>query len=103
MNWITNLQMTWGVLLEALGGIAILAGGIRVIISFLHPFKTMKERVDKHDELLDRDNQRLRNEAEATKVTMRVLLALIDHEITGNSVEKLQQAKEVIRAYLIDR
>jgi len=50
MEWLTSIQTAWGTLLEGLGVLAIIAGGVSAIIKFLSPFKKLRESVKKHDE-----------------------------------------------------
>lgn len=58
--------------------------------------KTVKARLetgDKHFETVDG----------GSKVMQKALLALIDHAIDNNHVEKLVEAKDDLQAYLIDK
>ena len=55
------------------------------------------------DAKLDRDNKRLNALEEGNKVLCQGMLAMLNHEITGNSIEKLRNAQELMNSYLINR
>lgn len=85
-------------------GIITAAGGATgVIIKLLSPYHKLKKRVSRHDDLLENDNNRLKEIEESNRHICRAMLVLLDHEITGNSIEKLKSAKTEMQEYLIDR
>ena len=74
------------------------------------PVTTLKERVDRHDELFKKDEDRLdRLEANAADIGMaiRVLLrqsmAVNQHLISGNDVDRLKESNSEIQEYLTNR
>ena len=74
------------------------------------PLNNLTARVDKHDELLARDKERLdalESDARAmtaqSRITLRGIKALLSHEINGNSDEKLKASLEEIDDYLMNR
>jgi len=103
MNWINNLPTTIATILEVLGVLALVAAGGGAILKFLSPFKKIKERVDKHDTLLQKDNQRIQREEEATAILLSSQFALINHALTGNSQEALRAARDKLQDYLSKR
>ena len=110
MEWFKNLQTTWATMLEALGAIAIVAGGVSAIVKLLNPYKQLRERmnelekhVGKHDTLFDKDNRRLQREEEATAITLSSLFALINHTLTGNSRDALVAARDKLQDHLAKR
>ena len=55
------------------------------------------------DEKLKRDKDRI-DEVERGQIAVsKAIIAMLDHEITGNSAEKLKEAKSELMAYLLDR
>ena len=52
---------------------------------------------------LDRDNRRLNDLEEGNRVICRGILALLSHEINGNSKDKLTSSQQEITNYLIER
>ena len=55
------------------------------------------------DEKLKRDKERLDVLEDGNKVICRGILALLSHEINGNSTDKLKASQSEITNYLIDR
>ena len=74
------------------------------------PVTRLSERVDKHDELLAKDKQRLDRiensvsdmQKEST-IMLRGIRSLLSHEINGNSIDKLETSASEIDDYLINR
>ena len=52
---------------------------------------------------LDRDHDRFESLDEGMHVTQRALLALLDHGLDGNNVQQMQDAKNGLQNYLINR
>lgn len=67
------------------------------------PVSNIEETVKSHDEKLKKDHERLNSLEEAIRVLMRSQIAQLDHEISGNSVEKLRESKNEIQQFLIDK
>lgn len=76
-------------------------------------WKTMHEwRKPKMDETewkrevdgkLANDNKRLKTLEDGNKAVCHALIALLSHEINGNSIDKLQHALDGLNEYLIER
>ncbi|WP_343209475.1 CTP synthase [Anaerolentibacter hominis] len=99
----SELNQTITFILSILGAVSVIGGGTAVISRWLSPYRNLKEKVPSHDKMLDNDNKRLKDNEEADKIICRSLLALLDHEITGNSVEKLKKTKVDLQNFLIDK
>jgi hypothetical protein len=74
------------------------------------PVTQLTERVDRHDELLAKDKDRLdamesrmQDMGEQSTIMLRGVRALLSHEINGNSVDKLKDSMSEIDDYLIRR
>lgn len=67
------------------------------------PVNTLEEQVKQHEEKLKRDHERLNELEESNRIIMRALMAMLSHEINGNSDEKLQSSFDEIQAFLIER
>lgn len=63
----------------------------------------LEERMDKHDVFLDSDNKRLEAIEKSHRVTMRALLALLEHGIDGNSVTRMKSSKDELEDLLINK
>lgn len=55
------------------------------------------------DSKLDRDLDRFESLDKGMHVTQRALLALLDHGLDGNNVKQMQDAKDGLQNYLINR
>ena len=66
-------------------------------------FDELRRRVDKIEVHQDNDLTAIRDHAQANRVVCNALLALLDHELSGNHTAQLEDAKEKIQTYLIER
>ena len=67
------------------------------------PQEELKKEVKRHAECLDRDNKRIAEQEEMTRLTLRGVNALLNHEITGNGIENLKKVRDDITEHLIDK
>lgn len=67
------------------------------------PVNNLEEKVNEHDERLDRDHKRLNDLEESNRIIMRALMAMLSHEINGNSDEKLKASFDEIQQFLIEK
>ena len=66
----------------------------------MEDFGTWKDGVD---DKLKKDNSRLTELEEGNRVICRGILALLSHEINGNSTDKLRESQAEITNYLIEK
>lgn len=64
---------------------------------------TDKSRLDEHTRILGAHQDQLSNIEQGNKVLCRGILALLSHEINGNSDDKLKASQQEITNYLIDK
>lgn len=100
-----EIQTFFVVLLAICGAITTLGG---VINLFLNWHK--QSRITRHDEALKDHEIRIKDLEEKTKdqdgfikVLCNSILALVSHEINGNSTEKLMDAQKELQDFLINR
>lgn len=97
-------------ILWACGAIAIVGGAIAIITRCFAPFRNLRTEF----EALKKEFDGLKNyqnidHAELKKVEVGIekickcTLAITDHELTGNSVDKLREAKDEMQDYLIQK
>lgn len=67
------------------------------------PVNSLESKVNEHDERLKKDHERLTELEEANRIQMRALMAMLHHEIDGNSVDGLKKSYDEIQQYLIDK
>ena len=67
------------------------------------PVNTLENTVVDHTKKLAKDHERITQLEDSNRIIMRALMAVMSHEINGNSTEKLQQSMEEIQKFLIER
>ena len=114
-------SLTYDKFLTALVVILLLAGAYNTVMTAYKthreekklrdsPVTKLTERVDRHDELLAKDKDRLdameskmQDMGEQSTIMLRGVRALLSHEINGNSTDKLSASMTEIDDYLIRR
>ena len=100
---IDDLTITVGVIVVICGMIVTLWSAIKAVREMTRPAKDLVGRVDRIEELLAVDKQRLDDQEEAQKLLLRGMLVLVEHETTGNHSSDLGLLKNDISSYLISR
>lgn len=85
------------------GVVAAIWGVVKIIKEIKKPSKDLKNQVEEHEKKLNKDNKRLEDIEDYNKAICKSLLALIDHEITGNGIDKLKTTKTELQNFLIER
>ena len=67
------------------------------------PVNTLESTVEDHTEKLKNDHERITQLEESNRIIMRALMAVMSHEVNGNSTEKLQKSMDEIQQFLIER
>ena len=67
------------------------------------PVNTLEDTVKDHTAKLKKDHERLTELEDSNRVIMRALMALLSHEISGNSDEKLKASLDEIQKFLIEK
>ena len=73
----------------------------KIIKEIRKPNDDLKAIVQKHSELLDADNRRLNNVEGSDRMLLRCMLVIINHDITGNGIDKLKETRDELNEYLI--
>ncbi len=90
------------VILFASGVIVAVGGATAVIVRWITPAIRFRERFNRLEEEQCSMKVDLEDIKEMTGLMCKGVLAILDHEITGNSVTKLAAVKEEIRNYLTE-
>jgi len=117
-----NLEnLTFGQLIGAVVVILLLVGAYSTVMKAVQtwreekrlkdsPVTKLTECVDRHDELLAKDKDRIdametrmQDMREQSTIMLRGVRALLSHEVNGNSVDKLNASMSEIDDYLIRR
>lgn len=85
------------------GLITALWGVWKIVKEIKKPNEDMKAMVDKHSRILDNDNNRLKEVESSNQMTLKCLSVIINHEITGNGIDKMKEVREELQNYLINR
>jgi len=100
---LNDFQTFLVVLFVLLGGIATVGKAVDVIKGWRKPAHTLEDRVTATETAITNDDKRLEALEDGQKVICKGILALLSHEINGNSVDKLTASQTEITNYLIDK
>ena len=104
----------WTVVLAGASATVLLSNAAKAIASAWRAAKAPDARQDERlsaletwkkqvDEKLANDHKRFEEQGRDNRVTMRALLALLDHGLDGNNITQMQHAKEELQEWLIDK
>ena len=107
-------DITFGQLVGLAALVLVLVGAYNTIMNAIKtyrdemkrknaPVNTLEETMRQHEERLKKDHERLNNLEEANRIQMRALMAMLHHEIDGNSTDGLKKSYEEIQKYLIEK
>jgi len=91
------------VAIAIMGFLILLGNFVKTIKEWRQPGMSEAEWRRDVDSKLDRDNKRIGSLEDGNKVICKALIALLSHEINGNSNDKLQKALADLNEYLIER
>lgn len=104
-----EISITIQTILAVFGAIAAVMAGISAIAKMLNPFKELKITVDKHETALKDFNKRFEQMEESINTQQlmqrevcKSLIVIMNHEVTGNSIDKLKNQQEELQKFLID-
>lgn len=95
---ITSGQIMW-----VCSFIAAVWGVWKIVKELKKPNDDLKKTVEKHDTLLDNDNRRLKEIEDSNKMMLQCLLVLMNHNITGNGIEKMKETRDELQEFLIKK
>lgn len=99
----TEFAITPGQLMWLCTLIASLWSVVKIIKEIRKPNDDLRKTVTRHSELLDNDNKRLKEHEESNRMILKCLLVIINHEITGNGIETMKEARDDLQKYLVDK
>lgn len=107
-----EVQTFFIVLLAICGGITTIGGAINLLLNWKKGSKTTQHdnKLKDHDDELKDHETRIRTLEDKTKeqdgfikVLCNSILALVSHEINGNSKDKLRDAQKELQDFLINK
>lgn len=103
-----NVAVQWA--LAACAAILTISNTWKIIAAKLHPESDLRDHMKEVDEKLSNDHQRLsrlehsyEQSHEFEGVISRVLIAQINHELSGNDVNNLRHARDELNDFLTRR
>ena len=91
------------VLLALMAGVVLLGNVIRTIKEWGKPMSSEKDWQKGVNEQLKDQGERIETLEEGNKHIITALIAMLSHEINGNSIDKLRAALDNLNQYLIDK
>lgn len=96
-----NIEITFNTILQLFGAIAVLGGGIKIIVSAISPYRDLKERMKKAETKSEGIDQSLKRIEDAQKIQGKALMELLNHIITGNDIDALKEKyDELVEHYI---
>ena len=105
-----DIQVTFQTILAFFGALAVIAGGVKVIAQMFSPFKELRARVgvcearlDKHDTYFKNDKDAIADIKNLSRENLRVNIALLNHFIDGNGIDKMKMLREELEDNLFKK
>ena len=105
-----DIQVTFQTILAFFGALAVIAGGVKVIAQMFSPFKELRARVgvcearlDKHDTYFKNDKDAIADIKNLSRENLRVNIALLNHFIDGNGIDKMKMLREEMENNLLEK
>lgn len=83
--------------------VTALWGVWKIVKELKKPSDDLKAKVEQHDELLKNDNERLKDIEQSNKMILNCMFVLINHDLTGNGIDKMKEARDELQEYLINK
>lgn len=85
------------------GFIAAVWGVWKIIKEVRKPNEDLKTLVNEHEDKIKEDENRLKEYEDTNQMVLKCLLAIINHEITGNGVDRMKKLRDDLNDFLIDK
>lgn len=100
---LVQIRDTIIVLVALLGFVVLLGNAIKTFKGWKAPVDDLKSWQTDVDDKLTNDNKRLETLESGNRVICRGIMALLSHEINGNSDDKLKKSYDEIQEYLLEK
>lgn len=91
------------IILQVCGSIAITGAAFTVIRKWIAPAIKLSKRVSDIEHKREKDFRTIQEVKELNGLLCRGMICLIEHEVTGNGIDKLKEVKTDMQDYLINR
>lgn len=95
---ITSEQILW-----FCGFLTAVWGVVKIVKELKKPGDDLKATVESHEEKLNNDNERLKTVEDSNKMILQCLLIIINHDITGNGIDKMKEVRDELQEFLINK
>lgn len=102
---LNEIQTFFLVLLAICGAVTTIGGAINLIRNWKKESKVERHdgEIKDHEKRIQKLEEKTRDQDGFIKVLCNSILALVSHEINGNSTEKLRDAQKELQDFLINR
>ena len=83
--------------------IAAIWGVWKIVKELKKPSDDLKKVVERHDALLGNDDRRLKEIEESNKMMLQCLLVILNHNITGNGIDRMKETRDELQEFLIKK
>lgn len=108
------MEEIWNIIQIIFSGIVLFGSAGGVVVTLYRyarkPNDNQNARLDKHDQLLDNDNQRLKaleawraEKNDSERLIMKALYAMMQHSIDGNHTQKIKDSMDELEEYLFKK
>lgn len=100
-----DIQTFFIVLLAICGGITTIGGAINLLLNWKKQSKTTSHevKIQDHERRITVLENKTNEQDSFIKVLCNSILALVSHEINGNSLDKLRDAQKELQDFLINK
>ena len=105
MIGLTEVQVFFIVLLAICSGITTIGGAISLLANWRKQSKVLRhdEEIRDHEKRIQKLEETTKEQDGFIKVLCSSILALVSHEINGNSIDKLKEAQKDLQDFLINK
>lgn len=94
-------------MMAVLGVIAAIAAGVRGLVYLSTPYRTLREKMDEHDQTLKeyetyfkQDKEAIDDLTELTRDSIKIQLSILNHTIDGNGILAMQKIRDELQEKL---
>lgn len=85
------------------GVIAAVYGVWKIYKEVKKPNDDVRSMVKTHEDKIKLEEERLKEQEETNRMILQCMLDLINHEITGNGIDKLKERRDRLQEFLINK
>ena len=108
------MEEIWNIMQIVFSGIVLMGSAGGVVVTLYRyarkPNDSQNARLDKHDQLLDNDNQRLKaleawraEKNDSERLIMKALYAIMQHSLDGNHTQKIKDSMDELEKFIFNK